>query len=132
MSQDMGKRANTLELQLREFPGIAQVAFRGGQVLIYEGHYPPGLFLVVSGCVVVEDPGKPGMGTELDAGAGPFLFPGPNELDLKVARTIRAQSPVEMLLVPRSRLKTDGRLRQFFQSPNLVQVSLQAPVGGAA
>lgn len=126
----MGKRANTLDAQIRALPGIEQAVFRAGQVLIYEGHYPPGLFLVVSGCVVVEDPGKPDSGVELDADAGSFLFPGLNELDLKVARTVRAQTPVEMLIAPRSQLKIDGKLRQLFQSPDLVQVSLQAPARG--
>lgn len=126
----MGKRANTLDVQVRALSGIEHAVFRAGQVLIYEGHYPPGLFLVVSGCVVVEEPGKPDSGVELDADVGSFLFPGVNELDLKVARTVRALTPVEMLIAPRSQLKMDGNLRQLLQSPELVQVSLQAPVRG--
>ena len=118
--------------QLLAIPGVERVQFKKGQVLLYAGHYPPGIFFIMSGSVAVQDPTQAGEELELDAGDGAFVLPGLGELDLKAGRTVRAASDVELLLAPRSILQADPQLRGIFQNPQLVQVSLQrpAPEGG--
>lgn len=121
----MCKRANNLDELLRAFPSIEQVTFRSGQILVYAGHYPHGVVVVVKGCVVVEEPGDVDSVIECDADAGSFFFPNLHELDLKAARTVFAKSPVEMFIAPLSLIKTDEKVRQLLLNADLVPISLQ-------
>lgn len=71
-----------------------------GQVLLYEGHYPAGVFVVLSGALDLLERHAP-HGPRLRPGERPLVLPDPRELDLPVRREVRVAEPAELLFVPR-------------------------------
>lgn len=101
---------------------------REGQVILYPGHTPPGVFVVLAGAVkrVPERTnGHPRPAEVLDAAKGPFVVPDPSDLDRPASWGIEIVSAAELLFVPRSLVLGTGGVAERLRDPRLAPVSLK-------
>lgn len=77
-------------------PGVTRLRLPRGQVLLYAGHLPSGLFLLLSGAVQEEG------GGETEPLPAPRLLPDPGGLERPLPRTVRIAAQAELLYLPRS------------------------------
>lgn len=111
---------------LEKFPDVTRVSAHEGQILAYPGHSLPGVFLVLTGVVIVEpaESARNGRPLRKDAAQGPFLLPAVEELDGTVRGCIRFEHPAEMLFIPRSLVHENEELRRLLIAARLSAVAV--------
>jgi hypothetical protein len=91
--------------ELAALPGVGRITVHAGQVLVYPHHTPPGLFVVLTGVLCRFAEGTvpaAACGDHLNAAAGPFAVPAPDEVDRPARAGFAAETDAQILFVPRS------------------------------
>lgn len=104
---------------------LTRVGMPAGQVLVYAGHYPQGLFIVLGGRVVLEGP--PDGAMLRDVNGTPFVLPAPAEIDLPSAYSVRVDSDADLLFVPRSVALATPEVTRLLDAGLLAPCSLRPP-----
>lgn len=99
---------------LEQFPDVRPMVLPGGQVLLYAGHEPPGIFVVVRGTVRVDRPRRGRY--ELDAREVSFCLPEPRAIDDRARDEFSLAGETHLLYVPRSALHDDPDLRAAIEA----------------
>lgn len=76
-----------------------------GQVLLYEGHEPPGVYVTVSGNLRLSGGGQPDLLVH-----APCVVPDPREVCHRSPRTVTLASDVHAVFLPRSVLLADAAI----------------------
>jgi hypothetical protein len=102
-------------LELAALPETTRVTLRPGQVLIYQDHLPPGVFVLEKGELASgpDDalrrlPGPP-------PGAEAQVVPHPTALAVRSAATISAATEATGFFVPRTTIVADARTRRLLE-----------------
>lgn len=90
-----------VEEALTGLPDVTALTGAAGQVLVYPGHFPHGLYAVLSGAVELTDAHRARPPERISADGGPFVVPAPDELELAAARGVTVCEPARLLFVPR-------------------------------
>jgi hypothetical protein len=115
-----------LLFQVESNPDVIRVKGAAGQVLVYEGHTSPGVFLVLTGSVVVNHRASPRTARPMrrDAQQGIFVVPTPSEMTADARGTVVVDHPTEMIFVPRSVVVGLAQMQQWLSDPHLGTVHL--------
>lgn len=117
--------------ELSRLPDVSRLAGAAGQVLLYAGHFPPGLFLLLGGALRLEDPAArtrgsgPAVPSGIEPGPPPALLPPLDELDLPSTRNVVVSADCELLAIPRSLARTRPAVRRLLARCGARPVSLQ-------
>lgn len=103
---------------LRTYPDVQAVRLRHGQVLHYPGHYPLGIWVVLSGRLRLTPDDR-----VLDTDAGPMLLPALTDLDRPAVQGVVVERAATALFVPHSVAADDGAVRRLLErlSPQAVR-----------
>ena len=97
-------------LELRTYPDVQAVRMERGQVLQYPGHYPLGVWVVLSGKLRLIPDDLP-----LDADARPRLLPALADLDRPAVQGAVVERAADALFVPYSVAREDEAVRRLLQ-----------------
>ena len=111
---------------LQSLPDVTALSMTRGQVLVYEGHYPQGLWVVLGGCVSLHGTGL-ATAEHRDAAASPFVLPPPSEIDTPSALTVTVTDDARLLFVPRSVALASPAVIRLIERGLLTDCSLQHP-----
>ena len=95
---------------LRTYPDVQTVRLERGQVLQYAGHYPLGIWVVLSGRLRLVTDDLP-----LDAEDGVRVVPALADLDRPAARGAVVERAADALFVPHSVAREDEAVRRLLQ-----------------
>ena len=112
---------------------VGRITVHAGQVLVYPRHTPPGLFVVLAGVLRRFAEGtlpEAGCGDRLDAAAGSFAVPAPDELREPAAAGVAAETDVELLFVPRSVVLERADVARILAAAGVAVVPLRESVKG--
>ncbi|MFN7964901.1 MAG: hypothetical protein U0V87_04325 [Acidobacteriota bacterium] len=111
---------------LEAHPDVTRLSAHEGQILIYPGHHVPGVFLVLSGVVTIEPPesAKNVRPLRRDATQGPFLMPGPADIDAIARGRVRFDHPAELVFIPRSLVQDNEEIRHLLSASRLSTVAV--------
>lgn len=99
--------------ELAATPGACPLELPAGQVLLYEGHLAPGVFVVLAGSLETEG-GSPPAGLPAAAPEGtPLVLPRPESLEFPVAATVLIAEDASVLYLPRSVVRESRRAREL-------------------
>ena len=120
MKFDNGESAGFSECVevLRQTPGVTPLSLPSGQVLVYAGHTPSGLYLALKGSIELtrcDVPGDPAP-TILDAKKGVFLFPEYSCMHEPLTFTVTIKRKAELLFIPRSLILGDPQIRKILEA----------------
>lgn len=107
---------NKLIRALEESHGVSRIRYPAGIVVVYSGHWPPGLFLVLNGAVgwYDSDTANPAARRSGSSSAdAPFMVPSLRSVNAPMPATVIAEEPLEMLSVPRSLVLTNEYIRRL-------------------
>ncbi|HET9300600.1 MAG TPA: hypothetical protein VFO11_11705 [Candidatus Polarisedimenticolaceae bacterium] len=96
--------------ELRTYPDVQVVRLERGQVLQYPGHYPLGVWVVLSGKLRLTPDDL-----ALDADATPRILPALADLDRPAARGAVVERAADALFVPHSVAREDEAVRRLLQ-----------------
>ena len=96
--------------ELRTYPDVQAVRMEGGQVLQYPGHYPLGIWVLLSGRLRLTPDGP-----ALDADALPCLLPGLCDLHRPAAQGAVVERSADALFIPHSVACEDESVRRLLQ-----------------
>jgi len=118
-------------MQLETLTDVARTRVLAGQVLLYPGHTPPGLFVVLEGALrrLAATPGagfRP-VGPPLDATLRAFVVPSAAELARPAARGLVVERDAWILFLPRSLILTGGEVAAALAAAPLERASLGGP-----
>ena len=122
--------AGTALDELSRLPDVSRLAGSAGQVLLYAGHFPPGLFVLLGGTLRLEDPaarsrgGGPGL-TGVETGGVPALLPPLDELELPSTKDVVVSAECDLLAIPRSLALASPVVRRLLARSGARPVSLQ-------
>lgn len=103
-------KERNFERGLDGYAGVQQLILPAGQVLIYSGHTPPGVFVFLSGCVRCGS-----RAWRNGNGDRPFLIPEPRALDHPLADSVVLEGDSTAVFVPRSIVMRHVAVRQLLQ-----------------
>lgn len=86
-------------------PSAMWMKLPAGQVLLYRGHVPPGVFVALSGTLRMSGAGGPDLALH-----APCLVPDPHEMHRSCERTVVLSTDIHALFLPRSVVLTDPRI----------------------
>lgn len=110
-------RAEDAVAELERSEGVARVRMTAGQVLMYQDHLAPGVFVLVSGSVKLEGPADRARATVLRAGPGPVpVLPDPAELERPQEATTTMLEESDLLFVPRSLATSEDRAGELVRA----------------
>ncbi|RMG45914.1 MAG: hypothetical protein D6718_06400 [Acidobacteria bacterium] len=112
-------RWERMRARLLEIDDVVEIQGHRGEVLVYAGHQPPGLFLVTAARIEVAPPGEKTPRPFADTSRGPFLLPALPDLDRPAPATITLGSDAELIFIPRSLAAGQPRLRKLLGSPDV-------------
>jgi hypothetical protein len=95
---------------LRTYPDVQAVRMARGQVLQYPGHYPLGIWVVLSGTLRLMPDDLP-----LAAEALPLLLPALRDLDRPAARGAVVERTADALFIPYSLAREDEAVRRLLE-----------------
>lgn len=101
--------------QLLEFEDVIEVTAHAGEVLVYAGHQPPGLFLCSDARLELLDPEDRHPHPIGRAFGGPFLFPALDDLGRASPGTIRLCEDASLVFLPRSLAAGSAELRALLE-----------------
>jgi hypothetical protein len=113
---------------LAALPDVERITVHAGQVLVYPRHTPPGLFVVFDGvlCRFADGTAPEAIcGDLLDAAAGVFAVPAPEEVGLPAGAGVAAQSDVAALFVPRSVVLAGAEVARALDASGVLIVPLR-------
>jgi len=116
--------------ELSRLPDVSRLTGAAGQVLLYAGHFPPGLFVLLGGTLRLEDPaarsrgGGPGL-TGVETGGVPALLPPLEELELPSTKDVVVSAACDLLAIPRSLALASPAVRRLLARCGARPVSLQ-------
>jgi hypothetical protein len=93
---------------LRTYPDVQTVRMERGQVLQYAGHYPLGIWVVLSGLLRLTPDDL-----VLDADHGPRVLPALVDLDRQAAQGAVVERAADALFVPHSLAREDEVVRRL-------------------
>ncbi len=97
-----------------------------GQVLVYAGHVPLSLFVVMTGKVRVEHPSPDRWIEEFEATPErPLLTPAPDALGQTARATVSLAEDSDVLFVPRSIVTSDPSIVAALSEPAFLSLSLR-------
>lgn len=99
---------------IESITGVVRLHYQAGQVLYYQGHLPPGVFIALSG--EIELVNAHGTTRRFRAASNAFLLPDPDRLDAPTAETALIHTPCEMVFIPRSLFSSHTGLRQLLET----------------
>jgi hypothetical protein len=103
---------------LRQAPGVTRLNMPAGQILIYAGHIPMGLYLALKGAIEIrtsETLQDDSAVRILDAKKGIFLFPEYTSIHTPLAFTATIKRKAELLFLPRSLILGDQQIRKILE-----------------
>jgi hypothetical protein len=109
-SPDTNTPASPLE-RLASVPDVIRARRPAGQVLVYAGHVPQGLFVLLEGRLRLEgevDEGGEARVVEVVSGGRPLLTVAPTALGDPATTTLVLETDAEVVCVPRSLVKTNA------------------------
>jgi hypothetical protein len=119
--------------RMRDFVGVEEILRRKGQVLVYRGHFAPGLYVATRGAVGLY-PSERFLQTaerhpaiEIDA---PFIFPVLDELEWPMGVTAAITRDAQFLFAPRAVVEASELLRQHIRATNLPLLSGRPDTSG--
>lgn len=107
---------------LRGLPDVSALQGAEGQVLLYAGHFPPGLFLLLSGALRLDTAGAP---SAVRANGTPLVVPPLAELDLPSACDVVVSAACDLLAIPRSLALASPAVKRLLAGCGAKPVSLQ-------
>jgi len=121
--------AGTALDELSRLPDVSRVSGTAGQVLLYAGHFPPGLFVLLGGALRLEDPAARSRGGPtppgVESGGLPALVPPLEELELPSTKDVVVSAACDLLAVPRSLALASPAVRRLLARSGARPVSLQ-------
>jgi hypothetical protein len=118
--------------ELSRLPDVSRLTGAAGQVLLYAGHFPPGLFVLLGGALRLEDPagrsrgnGRAADPAGVEPGGAPALVPPLDELELPSTKDVIVSADCELLAVPRSLALASPSVRRLLARCGARPVSLQ-------
>ncbi len=122
--------AGTALDELSRLPDVSRLAGAEGQVLLYAGHFPPGLFVLLGGALRLEDPAARSRGTGpslpgVESGGLPALVPPLEELELPSTKDVVVSAACDLLAIPRSLALASPAVRRLLARSGARPVSLQ-------
>ena len=116
--------------ELSRLPDVSRLAGAAGQVLLYAGHFPPGLFVLLGGALRLEDPAARPRGTGpspagVETGGLPALVPPLEELELPSTKDVVVSAECDLLAIPRSLALASPVVRRLLARSGARPVSLQ-------
>jgi len=116
--------------ELSRLPDVSRLTGAAGQVLLYAGHFPPGLFLLLDGALRLEDPAARSRGAGpaaagAEAGGPPALVPPLEELELPSTKDLVVSAECDLLAIPRSLALASPAVRRLLARCGARPVSLQ-------
>jgi hypothetical protein len=122
--------AGTALDELSRFPDVSRLTGAAGQVLLYAGHFPPGLFVLLGGALRLEDPAARSRGTGpspagVETGGLPALVPPLEELELPSTKDVVVSAECDLLAIPRSLALASPVVRRLLARAGARPVSLQ-------
>ena len=118
---------------LASLPDVGRMTVHAGQVLVYPRHTPPGLFVVLKGVLCRFAEGtvpEAGCGDRLDAVAGAFAVPAPDEVGEPARAGVAAETDVELLFVPRSVVLSRADVARILAAAGVAVVPLRESLKG--
>jgi len=103
-----------------------------GQVLLYRGHRPGGVFVLLSGSVLFER-GAGELKSLREVGVpegGAVLLPLPTELDVESPVQITVATEVDLVFVPGTLIESDEQIARALDSRELRREGLRGPRAG--
>lgn len=95
---------------LRTYPDVQTVRMERGQVLQYAGHYPLGIWVLLSGSLrLVPDD------VLVDADRGPSVLPALADLDRPMSQGALVERAADALFVPYSVAREDDAVRRLLE-----------------
>lgn len=110
---------------LAALPDVMRARRPAQQVLVYEGHLPLRLFLVLDGAVAVEAPARSAPLVRSTREGGPFFVPDPRELDRPAGARVVLAVESDLLCIPRSLVTERGGAEAALPLANIATLSLQ-------
>ena len=112
--------------ELLQMEDVARVVRPRGQVLVYAGHYPLGVFLVLAGGLVLETGSREGKESsrEVVAGKRPLLLPPVRKLTEPARVSVKTAGEVDLIFVPKTLLDTDPGVGELIAAAGCVEHSL--------
>ncbi len=107
---------------LRSLPDVSSLQGSAGQVLLYAGHFPPGLFLLLSGALRL---GSAGAGSAISANGAPVVVPPLAELELPSDCDVVVSADCDLLAIPRSLALASPAVKRLLARCGARPVSLQ-------
>jgi hypothetical protein len=103
---------------LRVAEGVMRVSMPPGQILLYRGHVPLGLYLILKGALELESGADAASlpGHLLDAKKGAFLFPGFFHMNEPFPTNALVTRKIEFLFIPRSVIHSDLQVRRYLEN----------------
>jgi CRP-like cAMP-binding protein len=104
---------------LRDIPGVTRMVLPAGQVLVYAGQVPAGIFLVLKGSIALNVEPKDTNGSSphiLDSKKGCFAFPKMTRLDEPLSCTASIKRKADLLFVPRSLILGNKNVRKVLEA----------------
>jgi hypothetical protein len=125
------KPATALD-ELSQHPDVSRLVGTAGQVLVYAGHFPPGLFVLLGGALRLEDPAARSRGNgpgsspaRVETGDLPALVPPLEELELPSTKDVVVSAECDLLAIPRSLALASPVVRRLVARCAARPVSLQ-------
>jgi hypothetical protein len=102
---------------LLELDGVLRISLPRGQVLVYQGHIPPGVFVVTKGRIACDS----SLGTNelLDSKRGPFCVPSVGRVNEPAPSNYRIDQAAELLYIPRSLFLGDSAAAKLLREHGL-------------
>lgn len=112
--------------ELLQKEDVARMVRPRGQVLLYAGHYPLGVFVVLAGSLAIEAAPCEGKEPfrEVVVTGRPLLLPPVKELDHPAGVCVTTTGEVDMIFVPRTLLANDPSLGELLAASGCMDQSL--------
>ncbi len=127
MENKSGMEHRAVEEALLGLPDVTVMTGATGQVLVYPGHFPHGLFAVLSGSVELTDARGAHDPERVSAERAPFVIPAPDELDLAAARGVTVAEPARLLFIPRGLWSRSQAVAAILRGCQVTARSLRIP-----
>jgi hypothetical protein len=116
-----------VEEALLGLPDVTVLTGVAGQVLVYPGHFPHGLYAVLSGSVELTDARGVCEPERVSAERAPFVIPAPDEIDVAAGRGVTVAEPARLLFIPRGLASRSQAVAAILRGCQVSARSLRLP-----
>ncbi len=102
--------------ELASIPDVSRVRMPRGQIALYLGHYPPGVFVAVSGKLRLLPISRRDANREVNEITAPFVFPSAGDLPWPSEVTVVVAEDVQLIFIPRTLVTVSDRVRAMLDA----------------